>query len=86
MGGKTFPGSVSHRDTIGEGYAMYHHKREGFKQDEEVVISQLERVMKRLQATIDSITDNTQPDHIAEFNVRNSIHILKDVRKTLIHG
>lgn len=68
-----------------------HHKKNEFDRNNSqpvdgAVISQLERVMKRLQATIDALCDQTQPEHIAELNVRNSIHVLKDVRKTLIHG
>lgn len=50
------------------------------------VIHQLERVQKRIQAAIDAIQDDTQPEHTTEFNIRQSLHVLKDVRRTLLHG
>ena len=51
-----------------------------------LLVSQLERVKNRIQAAIDAVTDDSQPEHMTEFNVRQSISVLKDVRRTLLHG
>lgn len=68
----------------------YHYKKfEGAEELHEVndnIVVQLERVKARIDAAIESYKDRTKPEHLAEFNVRQSLHVLKDVRRTLLHG
>lgn len=70
----------------------YNFKRKDFEEAEELhhvndnVVVQLERVKARIDAAIDAYKDRTKPEHMAEFNIRQSLHVLKDVRRTLLHG
>lgn len=50
------------------------------------IVASLNRTKSRIEYALEEYQKSEMPLQMVEFNIRQSIHVLREVRKSLLHG